>query len=195
MIHLPLRAKVALWSALSAALALATALVGIHYFLRIELRELIDRRMDKEAWEVFWNLDQLPGGPMEKRAEITEALMPSIVEKRLIELYNPEGKLLFRSSELNESVAGGQPDRWDMTYDRRPFRVGKYFHKQHTMYFAYPMTNYYATLGRVTWAIVVVSPGVMLVSALGGWWMTARELRSVQKTAESDGPITAEGLS
>ena len=172
MIHLPLRAKVALWSALAAGLALAAALVGIHFFLRIELRELIDRRMDKEAWEVFWDLDRQAGGPLENRVEITEDLMPSIVEKRLIELYNPQGKLILRSAELRDStLAGGHLDRWDIIYDRRPFRVGKYYHKQHTMYFAYPMTNYYATLGRVTWAIVVVLPGVVLFSVLGGCWV------------------------
>ena len=114
---------------------------------------------------------------------------------RLIELYNPDGKLLFRSSELREfSLAGGQLDRWDITYERKPFRVGKYYHKQHTMYFAYPMMNYYATLGRVTWAIVVVLPGVVLFSVLGGCWVAARALRPVQKISESARKITAEDL-
>ena len=194
MIHLPLRAKIALWSALAAGLALAAALVGIHFFLRIELRELIDRRMDKEAWEVYWDLDRQAGGPMENRTEITEDLMPAIVGNRLIELYNPAGKQIFRSSELHESLAGGQLNRWDITYERRPYRVGKYYHKQHTMYFAYPLGNYFATLGRVTWAIVVVLPGVVLFSVLGGCWVAARALRPVQKISESARQITAEDL-
>jgi signal transduction histidine kinase len=195
MIHLPLRAKIALWSALAAVLALAAALVGIHFFLRVELLELIDLRMEREQRELFWDLDRLDGGPLENRIEITEDHMPPSMGSRLIELLDKEGKPRFRSQNLGTAtlVADATEPR-NVVVNGEEFRAGTYYHKFHTLNLGYPLQNYHATLQRVTWAIILVVPGVTLAAILGGCWVAARALRPVRKITASAEEITAEGL-
>ena len=195
MTHLPLRAKVALWSALAAGLALGAALIGIHFFLRIELLEVIDQRMRRESSEIFWDLDRQPGGPIENRAEITEELMPPSLLTRLVEIYDRNGNLVYRSSNLHgKTLRDESGDSRELRLHDKPYLVDTYYHKFFTLHLGYPLGNYYATLKRVTWAIIVVLPGVVLFSVLGGCWVAARALRPVQKITETALQISAEDL-
>lgn len=195
MIHLPLRAKIALWSVLAAGLALAAGLIGIQFFLRVELLELIDQRMDREVAEIFWDLDRQPGGPLENRLEITEDLMPPTVGSRLIEMYDRNQKLVYRSPNLRWlSMADATAEPRAIVVNERPYRVRTFYHKFHTLHLGYPLGNYNATLTRVTWAIIIVTPGVALFSILGGCWVAARALRPIQRISDAARQINAEGL-
>jgi signal transduction histidine kinase len=49
-------------------------------------------------------------------------------------------------------------------------------------------------LRRVTWAIVVVLPGVVLFSILGGCWVASRALRPIRKITDTARQISAEDL-
>jgi hypothetical protein len=124
MIHLRLRSKIVLWSVLAAGLALGAALVGIHIFLRVELLEVIDQRMDREVAEVFWDLDRQPGGPIENRETITEELMPPTVSGRLIEIFGRGGKLLYRSPGVRQELGNSQAEQREIRLHDRPYRVG-----------------------------------------------------------------------
>ena len=194
MIHLRLRAKIALWSVLVAGLALAAALVGINIFLRVELLEMIDTRMVREVQEVWWDLDHQPGGPVENRDSITEDLMPPTVSSRFIEIYGRGGVLMYRSPNLRKSLAGENLEPHEMRIGDRQYRVGTFYHKYLTLHIAYPLANYYATLRRVTWAIAVVLPGVALCSILGGLLLASRAVRPIRKITEMAREISAEDL-
>ena len=194
MIHLRLRSKIAIWSALAGGLALAAALAGIHFFLRVELLEMTGQRMDREAQEVFWDLDRAPGGPVENRETITEDLMPPAVSARMLELYGRGGRLMYRSPQLRQELATSNLAPHETRIHDRPYWVQTYYHKFLTLHIAYPMGGYYATLRRVTWAIITVLPAVVLFSVLGGCWVAARALRPIRKITESARQISAEDL-
>ena len=93
---LPLRVKVALWSALMAGGAMGLALFGIRYFLQYELQETLDWRLDRVASEIFWNLDQRPGGPAEVRTIIADDLMPPSAASHLIEIIGEKKQTTSR---------------------------------------------------------------------------------------------------
>lgn len=195
MIHLRLRAKIVVWSALAAGLALAAALAGIQLFLRVELMELIDQRMDREVAEVFWDLDRQAGGPLENRLEITEESLPLTMANRLLEIYGRNGDLLYRSPNFRKgTLVSTQTEPHEALVGDRPYRVGTYYHKFLTLYIGYPLGNYYATFTRVTWAIIVVLPGVVLFSILGGFLVAAEAMRPVRKITDAAKEITAEDL-
>ena len=195
MIHLRLRAKIVVWSALAAGLALAAALAGIQLFLRVELMELIDQRMDREVAEVFWDLDRQQGGPLENRVEITDENLPLTMANRLLEIYGRNGELLYRSPNFRKgTLKSAIPEPHEISINGRPFRVGTYYHKFLTLYIGYPLGNYYATFTRVTWAIIVVLPGVVLFSILGGFLVAAEAMRPVKKITDAAREITAEDL-
>jgi signal transduction histidine kinase len=199
MSPLPLKAKISLWSALAAALALVAAAVGIEVFSRAELMEAIDQRMDKEVQEIWWDLDRLEGGPVENRLEITEDLMPPslLLMNRLIEIYGKDKKLMWRSPNLkNQTLAGGPPEPHEVKFSDRhqPFRVGTYYYKYLTLHFGVPLGNYYGTLKRIRDAIIVVFPIVVLLSLGGGCWVAWLALKPVRQITNSARRITAEDL-
>jgi signal transduction histidine kinase len=72
--------------------------------------------------------------------------------------------------------------------------VGTYYHKFLTLHIGYPLGNYYATFTRVTWAIIVVLPGVALFSILGGFLVAAEAMRPVKRITDAAKEITAEDL-
>jgi signal transduction histidine kinase len=194
MIHLRLRAKIALWSVLAASLALAAGLGGIHLFLRVELMEMVDQRMDREARELLWDLDHQLGGPVENRETITEDLFSPALSSRLMEIYGRGGKLMFRSPNLRQSLAGPDLEAHNVRIHDRPYRVGTYYHKFLTLRIASPLRNYNEILNRVVWAIVVVLPGVALFSVLGGFLVAYRAVRPIRKISAMAKEISAEDL-
>lgn len=193
MIHLRLRSKIALWSVLVAGLALAAALVGINIFLRVELLEMIELRMDREVAEVWWDLDRQPDGPVENQT-ISDEMMPPTVALRLIEIYGRGGTLMYRSPGLEHSLAAGTIEPHQLRIKDRQYQVRTYYHRSLTLHYAYPLGNYYKTLSRVNWAIAVVLPGVALCSVLGGFWVAARAVRPIRKITETAREISAEDL-
>lgn len=195
MKRLPLRVKVALWSALAAGVAMALVLGGIFYFIRHELLEVVDKRLDDAAREVFWDLDHHAGGPVENRTEITDDLMPPSVSNRLIEITGAGGKLWYRSQNLRgQSIASADPDPREITFGENRYRVGTYFHKSLVLHLGSPLRAHYATTDRVWLAVLVALPAVVLLSLVGGLWVAGRALRPVADITAAAEHITAEAL-
>jgi signal transduction histidine kinase len=200
----PLRLKIALWSCLSACIAMSAALLGIYFILRTELREFIDRRMDSEQKEVFWDLDHLVragdgpiekrSGPVENRTEITDDLMPRSSATWLVEIWSPKKKEFSSPSLEARSLAEGPLFHHEIEHQGRSYLVGTYYHKYLTLHLAAPLDEYYATLQKVKWAGLLVLPGVLIVSLLGGIFVAARAVRPVTAIAETAREITAEHL-
>ena len=192
---LPLRVKVALWSALMAGGAMGLALFGIRYFLQYELLEILDQRMDRVASEIFLNLDQRPGGPAEVRTFIADDLMPPTAASHLIEIIGANHQPLYRSSNLKDTSLGdGQSELHEFNFRERPYRVGTYYHKSLTLHLGASLANDNATLGRVSHAIVISLPAILLFSLAGGLLVAVRALRPVKKITDAARRITTEDL-
>lgn len=192
---LPLRVKVALWSALMAGGAMGLALFGIRYFLQYELQETLDRRLDRVASEIFWNLDQRPGGPAEVRTIIADDLIPPSAASHLIEIIGAKKQTLYRSANLkNTSLGGGLPELHEVNFRERPYRVGTYYHKSLILHLGASLANDNATLDRVSHAIVISLPAVLLFSLAGGLLVAVRALRPVKKITDAARRITTEDL-
>lgn len=195
MSGLPLRSKVALWSALVAGGVMAVALFGINYYLRFELMAVIDRRMDRDVDALCFDLDRKPGGPAESRSTITEDLVPESLRSRLIEIRGRDRRLMYRSANLgSEILSGGPAGNHELSVGNSPFRVGTYFHKSLTIHIGYPLANHYATLQRVDVAILVALPAVILVCLAGGMLVGRRALEPVRRITQVAKRITAEDL-
>ncbi len=195
MKRLPLRVKVALWSALAAGGAMALVLGGIFYFIQHELMEVVDKRLDDAAREVFWDLDHHSGGPVENRTEITDDLMPPSVSNRLIEITGTNGKLWYRSQNLRgQSIATANSDPREITFGENRYRVGTYFHKSLVLHLGSPLRAHNATVDRVWLAVLVALPAVVVLSLGGGLWVAGRALRPVANITSAAEHITAEAL-
>ncbi len=193
---LPLRVKVALWSALSAAAAMALALCGVLYFLQSELMEGVDKQLDNTARDIFWNLDHYDGGPVENRSEITEELMPPSTNNRLVEISdNRSGKILYRSSSLRgDTLSQRSEERQEIQFGVTPYRVAVYYHKYLILRVGLPLVAHYALIDRIKLALLASLPAVVVLSLAGGVWVAGRALRPVASIASAAEHITAEAL-
>jgi len=196
MKSLPLRVKVALWSALSAAAAMALALCGVLYFLQSELIEGVDKQLDNTARDIFSNLDHYDGGPVENRTSITEELMPPSTNNRLVEITdNRNGKVLYRSSSLRgDTLTQKSEERQEITFGVTPYRVAVYYHKYLILHVGIPLQNHYALIDRIKLALLTSLPAVVVLSIVGGLWVAGRALRPVADITAAAEHITAEAL-
>jgi signal transduction histidine kinase len=193
---LPLRVKVALWAALTAAAAMGVALVGIHYFLRGTLMDEVDNRLYSSAAELTWALDQHPGGPVENRTEITEELMPPSVANRLVELVDDKGKVWYRSQNLSgQSLNDTGLGPREITFGEDRYRVVTRYHKFLIIHVGTSLRAYYANLDTIRLALLIALPAVALFSMLGGLWVAGRAMRPVADITAAAEHITAEALS
>jgi signal transduction histidine kinase len=192
---LPLRTKVAFWSALVATLSMGAALAGIRYFLSNELLNDIDDRLEREANQILWALDRPPNGPIEKHTEITEDMLPPYAPNRIIEFHDPANKLPYKSPKLKDRSLAAQPVKLhEIEHDGQHYRVITRNHKFFTLRLGTPLTSFYNTLRKVNWAILLALPAVCLFSLGGGVWVAARAMRPVKKITETAERITAEDL-
>jgi two-component system, OmpR family, heavy metal sensor histidine kinase CusS len=192
---LPLRVKIALWTALSAGAIIAVALLGIHFFLNHQLMEIVDQRIERDAQDVFRNLDLLPGGPLENRANIDQSLIPQEMQDRLLEIQGRERKVLYASPNLQgETLIQKTPQKQEFTLAGTPYRIATYYHKFIVLRIGYPLGNYYATLKRLRLGIYFAFPAVVMLSFGGGLLVANRALRPVQRITAAAERITADDL-
>ncbi len=192
---LPLRAKVAFWSALVAMLAMCAALVGIHFFVRAALLEDIDAALGRDANQILWFLDRPPDGPIENRTEILEETLPPLAVERLVQFHSSDNRLSYLSPQLKgRSLARDSAEPHEIELDGKPFRIVTRYHKFLTLRLGISLSTYYSTLERVNWAIFLALPVVCLISLGGGVWVAARAMRPVKKITDTAERITAEDL-
>lgn len=195
MKRLAIHAKVALWSALLAGLAMGAALVVMYSFLRYELISNIERRMERSATEIFWSLDRHPSGPADGTTAIAEDMIPPSVENRFLEISHADGELLYRSASLKGGVLGGGPSgAREVWIDAGPYRVETFRYANLTLVLAHSLKSTHATLDRVKIFSLLALGLVTLLGLGGGWWVANLALAPVRTITEVAKHISAEDL-
>lgn len=192
----PLRAKVALACALVAGGTIAVAFVGIYFFLRAEMMDVVNQRLDRTARETLSEVDRLALRPNDGTLTVTANMLPDSLGNALVEIFDAEGRLAFRTPNLQETsldaFAPAATKFGDFTLNERNFRLGHYSNARLKVIIAFPLGYYDNTMRRLFWASLVALPSVVLLSLAGGIWVSRRALSPVQEIIDVAQNITAE---
>jgi len=98
----PLKFKFALYSAVLVVAGLfTTAALMLPFIYEVQLAEL-DERLSEDAEELFRDLKNFHGEPLDARRPVTSKFIPVALRLRYIDLEGPNGEELYKSSNLRD---------------------------------------------------------------------------------------------
>src|SRR6266566_2729500 len=112
------RSRLTLWYVLVLAGLLALYAVVASLFLFLSLREDFDQNLLEDLETVEGMLAKEPNGGVSLHSSHPDAAEPRI--GHFIEVWSPEGALLYRSASLQDQTLGGPPGRDEGQHDPSP---------------------------------------------------------------------------
>ena len=192
----PLRSKVALACALVAGGTIAVAFAGIYIFLRAEMLDVVNQRLDRAAREVLWEMDHIALRPNDGTLLITADMLPASVGNGLLEIFDAAGRLAFRSPNLKDfsldAVAPVATKYGHTQIAERNYRLAHYSTARLRLIIAFPLSTHDATMQRLLWSAIIALPAVILLSLAGGIWVSRRALAPIQEIIHFAQTISAE---
>jgi signal transduction histidine kinase len=196
---LPIRLRMALWSALLVTLTLAVAAYVVNITLRDALLRDVDAVLEERAKQVEWRVTRSPDEPLEAPPQPIEMAVDAIEEFAApgvyFQVYDAGGKLLASSSNL---PAGGLPqDDWavDLALEgkadltilpggrsrlrvlTRPLAVER--QTVGAIRVAASLTQLDSFVGRFEQVVLLVGIALVVLSLIGGWALATRSLAPV----------------
>lgn len=193
MKRLALKQQLAVWSVLIVAAATLAFAIGAAWHTYEEDLDLLDHMLKDDVRAVVAELKR-HGDQLDVRSkESLQAELSAGWHWRLLELRR-EGKLLFRSAELEDHPLG--PDKLSPGYHSImltgvPHRMLVVPKKKWEIRIAAPTKELRQSLLELGRGFLVALPGVLLMTAFGGRWIARRALAPVEAITQAAERITA----
>lgn len=187
---LPIRWKIALWSATLVGIVIIGFAAATFLNLYHEQLEAVDLELEgasrhlaalQEDTVVARTLDELVG---------FEPWLSAAV-------FNAEGSIVRRANRLPETVArAALPHRNIQTVHelRGTWRVISLLNGSSTIVLAYSLEEVEEIIGDLLLAFGLSAPVVLVLSAVGGWWISGRALRDLRHLTAAAEDIRADQL-
>ncbi len=192
---LSLRAKLAIWLALTVTAGLLFCAVGAGIFLRSEQLDAIDEQLQGEA-HLFFAGVQRSGAAVDwsSAAEVAQ-LLPPTLSARYIEVLAGDGRVLHRSENFGANQIGRVADGLSsVVIGDDPVRLGVFRGQGLTLHLAADLDEVDADTKQILLAFLVGLPLLLITVTIGGWWIIRRALTPVREITAAAGRITAEHL-
>ena len=199
MMTLPLRWRIAVWSALVSALALVTFTAVIAWNLYAEHVEMIDVQLETTARVVL--VDKLTEGGLNRemlaalRAPRRFRFEPPVYGFLLVR--SRDGTLVQAQPAPLAPVASPWPapkKRFSQEVDGQRLRFGVFAAGENTLMLAAPLEPAEEGVFDVLGAALVAIPAVLLVVVGGSWWIARRALVPIENITRAAASITTERL-
>ena len=181
---------------------------GASMFLFFSLRNQLDRTVDEDLETAESLLVETPDGRVTMRALPEEEVEEDRDSKRFIEVWSPEGSLLFRAPALEGRALGGTPQRGEGTgqplvVPRRlndgmrvrmissVFRLGN---RSVVLRVAHSEERVYHELGEFFSVLLPLFPLTLILAGLGGYTLARKALAPIDVMAQRAERISAERL-
>ena len=180
MSRLPLKLKVAIYSATLVVLGLvATALLLMPYIYNTQLAEL-DDRLAVDAEELFRDLENFPGTPLDPTKPIAAKFIPIALRFRYIDIEGPHGEELYNSANLrNNDLRAVPPGMHTIEIFGRNCRVGTFRKGPFTLHLGTRLGTIEAMQQDLQHGLLFALPIAGIGVFLGGLLLAARALRPV----------------
>ncbi len=200
---LPIRVKLTAWY--FAVLASTFALFGtIAFFaMRKSIETTVDESLHERAAGIRELMERVvPQGPERLAGELREHAELQ-EEGNLTQVADPEGHWIYRSRLMGRydvpAREAASPVIYNLQVQSLPLRIlatpanlsGRSYHIQ----VAAPMDDFQDALDHFKWVLLLLSPLLLLLASVGGYWMSRRALTPVDEIARATQTITSRNLS
>jgi heavy metal sensor kinase len=176
-------------------------------FLFHSLREDFDGNLIQDMETVEGMLAKEPNGQVSLRASHADGAEPRV--GHFIEVWSPEGALLYRSSNLAGVSLGGRPSQEEVLKDEPPWtaRLGSGMHvrvassaytvedQPTVLRVAYDEGRLWSELGEFGEVLLLGFPIAVLLAGFGGYGLACKALAPIDAMAKQSQKISAERLS
>ena len=200
------RSRLTLWYVLVLASLLALYAGVASLFLFLSLREDFDQNLLQDVETVEGMLAKEPKGLVSLHASHPDAAEPRI--GHLIEVWSPEGSLLYRSAALQNQILGGPPGPDEGQHDPTPTTTrlpngtrirlaASVYHiedQRVILRVAYSEERLLRELGEFGQVLLLGFPIAVLLAGLGGYALARKALSPIDSMATQAKAISAERL-
>jgi hypothetical protein len=200
------RSRLTVWYVLVLAGLLALYAGVASVFLLLNLREDFDRNLVKDVEIVEGMLAKEPSGGVSLHASRPDASEPRI--GNFIEVWSPQGALLYRSAALQGQSMGGPPLQDEGLEDPSPSTTrlpnGTRIRVASSVYFvedqpvllrvAYSEERLWGELGEFGEVLLLGFPVAILLAGFGGYALARKALSPIDSMATQAKKISAERL-
>ena len=193
MRHYSLRWKLVTWAALFAFSASVICLWTTWILVRAQELEALDRRLTTDARELFRDIENFQG--TNKRRDVTERFVPLALRDRLVEVRGPQGDILYMSPNLSEPVLrDGIETFHTRQIGGKAVRIGVFRDQELTLHVGAELKEIEQLGWEIARSLVIVIPIVLLLTAVGSWWLGSVALTPIESIRRAAERITAERL-
>src|SRR5437660_6303418 len=200
------RSRLTLWYVLVLASLLALYAGVASFFLFLSLREDFDQNLLQDVETVEGMLTKEPNGGVSLHSSHPGAAEPRI--GRFIEVWSPQGSLLYRSAELQDQMLGGPPGPDEGLHDPTPSttrlpngtrvrQVSGVYHiedQRVVLRVAYSEERLWRELGEFGQVLLLGFPIAVLLAGFGGYALARKALAPIDSMATQAKTISAERL-
>src|SRR6267378_2555095 len=200
------RSRLTLWYVLVLAGLLALYAGVASLFLFLSLREDFDQNLLQDVETVEGMLTKEPNGGVSLHSSHPGAAEPRI--GHFIEVWSPQGSLLYRSAELQDQTLGGPPGPDEGLHDPSPSTVrlpngnrvrlaSSVYHVEDqrvVLRVAYSEEGLWRELGEFGEVLLLGFPIALLLAGFGGYALARKALSPIDSMATEAKKISAERL-
>jgi heavy metal sensor kinase len=200
------RSRLTLWYVLVLATLLALYAGVASLFLFLSLREDFDHNLLEDLETVEGTLTKEPNGLVSLHSNHPDAAEPRI--GHFIEVWSPEGSLLFRSTALQNQTLGGPPGRNEglgdptpsttrLTNGARVRLASSVYHVEDQRVIvrvAYSEEGLWSELREFAVVLLFGFPIALLLAGVGGYALARKALAPIDRMAIQTQRISAERL-
>ena len=193
MRHYSLRWKLVTWAALFAFSASVICLWTTWILVRAQEIQALDRRLATDASELFRDIENFQG--TNKRRDVTERFVPLALRDRIIEVRGTDGDILYMSQNLSKPVLSDGIDGFHTRHiGGRDVRIGVFRDQELTLHVGADLKDIEQLGWEIARSLVIVIPIVLLLIAVGSWWLGSIALTPIENIRRAAERITAERL-
>ena len=181
------------WAALFAFSASVICLWTTWILVRAQEIQALDRRLATDAKELFRDIENFQG--TNKRRDVTERFVPLALRDRMIEVRGRDGEILYMSPNLKEAVLKDETEGFHTRHiGGKPVRIGVFRDQELTLHVGADLKEIEQLGWEIARSLVIVIPIVLLLIAVGSWWLGSIALTPIDNIRRAAERITAERL-
>jgi signal transduction histidine kinase len=191
----PLRWKVALYSALLAVAATLGGATTTWFVMRHAEIAAFDQRLTTDAEEFFRDVKNFEGGQTNNRAVFKEIFVPLSLRKRLVEVTDASGTVLYLSPRLRQPFPhDGIKKFHNRKIDGRNVRLAEFNENGFTLRAGDDLKEINQVGRDIFLAMLAAIPTVLLITLVGSAWVASKAIAPVEEIRQAAKRITAQRL-
>jgi signal transduction histidine kinase len=191
----PLRWKVALYSALLAVTATLGGAITTWFVLRDAEIAAFDRHLSTDAQEFFRDVQHFEGGQTNNRRVFKEIFVPLSLRKRLVEVTDASGTVLYLSPRLRKPFPrDGIKNFHNHKIDGQNVRLAEFSENGLTLRAGDDLKEINQIGRDIFLAMLAAIPTVLLITLFGSAWVASKAIAPVEEIRQAAKTITARRL-